>query len=165
MSIQPQSGISKHGGDRGSNQHKTWQKDNSRKVCANSYAEQTAKKVGQSTRSVQLDLTRGDRLKDHISKIAGTSLDKGTELDALPKVPEPHRERLIERAAAGETVSAVKWLNERNGHKQRDKPARNSAHKIIANLAENARELRKFPEYSEAAEKILNQVLDLLRNG
>jgi hypothetical protein len=45
---------------------------------------------------------------DTLDKIKGTCLDKGVELDALAKLPEEERAKLIERAVAGEKVPAVK---------------------------------------------------------
>lgn len=57
-------------------------------------------------RDVNLKIARARELKDDIHRIAGTSLDKGVEMDALIKLPEPKRKELIERAAAGEKVSA-----------------------------------------------------------
>jgi ParB-like chromosome segregation protein Spo0J len=68
----------------------------------------TAKKTGKSERAVQLDAARGEALAGDLDKIAGTSLDKGVELDALAKMTPEQRAPLIERAAAGQDVSAVK---------------------------------------------------------
>lgn len=109
-----------HGGDRRS----------SRKVCdlkseapeadnpAPSSAEQvhepaerftraTAPMIGSSERKVQLEVRRGEVIGPAaLTKVAGTSLDKGEELDALAKLPEARRAALIDRAAAGERVSA-----------------------------------------------------------
>ena len=42
-----------------------------------------------------------------LDRVSGTSLDKGVELDALGKMSARQREALIQRAAAGEKVSAV----------------------------------------------------------
>jgi hypothetical protein len=53
-----------------------------------------------------LKLARAEKLGDDIHKIAGTSLDKGVEMDALIKLPEPERAALIDRASKGENVSA-----------------------------------------------------------
>jgi hypothetical protein len=39
--------------------------------------------------------------------VIGTTLDKGAELDALAKLPKPQQEALIEKAKAGEKVSAL----------------------------------------------------------
>lgn len=57
-------------------------------------------------RDVQLKIARARDLGEEIHKIAGTSLDKGVEMDALIKLPAPARTAIIERAVAGENVSA-----------------------------------------------------------
>lgn len=57
-------------------------------------------------RDVQLKIARARGLGEDIHLIVGTSLDKGVEMDALIKLPEHERAELIERAAAGEKVSA-----------------------------------------------------------
>ncbi|MGB3501872.1 MAG: hypothetical protein WBA44_09625 [Mesorhizobium sp.] len=70
-------------------------------VNANSaFTSDTAKSSGKSLRAVQVAAQRGRELKDDIHRIAGTSLDKGVEMDALIKLPEPERKSLIERASA-----------------------------------------------------------------
>lgn len=66
----------------------------------------TAKATKRSERAVQRDARRGEVLGSDAVRIAGTSLDKGVELDALAAMPPEHRAPLIERAAAGEAVSA-----------------------------------------------------------
>jgi len=43
-----------------------------------------------------------------VDRIAGTSLDKGAELDALAAMPAPARDEIIGRATAGEDVSALR---------------------------------------------------------
>jgi ParB family chromosome partitioning protein len=40
------------------------------------------------------------------ASVTGTSLDKGVELDALAKLPKDERKGLIDRAKAGERVTA-----------------------------------------------------------
>lgn len=70
------------------------------------FAAELAEITGNSKRDVNLKLRRVDELGPDIHRIAGTSLDKGVEMDALIKLPEPKRKELIERAAAGEKVSA-----------------------------------------------------------
>jgi ParB family chromosome partitioning protein len=67
----------------------------------------TASKTGRSERSVQRDVARGAALGDDLDRIEGTSLGKGSELDALAAMPPEQRAPLIERAVSGETVSAV----------------------------------------------------------
>ena len=70
------------------------------------FANDTAKVTGESKRDVNRHLARAEALGDDLDKVAGTSLDKGVELDALAKLPEADRAELIERAQAGEKVSA-----------------------------------------------------------
>jgi hypothetical protein len=71
------------------------------------FTKDTAKKSGKSERAIQLAARHGKAIgADNLAKITGTSLDKGVELDALAKLPESERAPLIERAAAGEKVSA-----------------------------------------------------------
>ena len=74
------------------------------------FAAETAALTGESVRSIQRHLARADALGDDLERIKGTSLDKGTEMDALLKLSEPKRIELIERAVAGEKVSAVAEL-------------------------------------------------------
>lgn len=69
------------------------------------FTSDTAKKTGTSERKVQLDASRGENIQN-IGDVIGTSLDKGEELDALAKLPAKEQDDLIERAAAGEKVSA-----------------------------------------------------------
>jgi ParB family chromosome partitioning protein len=66
----------------------------------------THKATGRAERTVRLDAARGEALGDDLDAIAGTSLDKGVELDALAKLPDPERKQIIQRAVAGEDVSA-----------------------------------------------------------
>lgn len=70
------------------------------------FAADVAELTGSSKRDVNLKIARARELGPNIHKIAGTSLDKGVEMDALIKLPEPERKELIDRAAAGEKVSA-----------------------------------------------------------
>lgn len=80
---------------------------------APSFVADTARKTGLTERAVEQDVARAEALGDDVDKIVGTSLDSGPEMDALAKLPEGEREALIERAVAGESVSAVvrkPWL-------------------------------------------------------
>jgi ParB-like chromosome segregation protein Spo0J len=89
-----------HGGDR---------KSPSRKISnLNRFSKETAAKTGRSESSVQKDARRGEVLgNDNLNNIAGTSLDKGVELDALMKIAPLARREIIDRAKAGEKVSAA----------------------------------------------------------
>jgi ParB/RepB/Spo0J family partition protein len=68
----------------------------------------TAETTGKSRRSVEIAAARGAALGDDLAEIAGTSLDKGVELDALAKMKPEQRKPIIDRAKAGECVSARK---------------------------------------------------------
>jgi ParB-like chromosome segregation protein Spo0J len=73
-----------------------------------SYSEDAAAKTGKSRDTVERAVRRGKKIPD-VASLAGTSLDKGDELDALAKLGENAPERqaeLIERAKAGEQISA-----------------------------------------------------------
>lgn len=70
------------------------------------FAAETAAVSGESKRSINQHVARADAIGDDLDRIVGTSLDKGVELDALAKLPEPERKELIDRAEAGEKVSA-----------------------------------------------------------
>jgi N6-adenosine-specific RNA methylase IME4 len=93
-----------HGGDRrSSRQNGDLKNDSDDKRFTEAQAEIT----GKSERSVQRAAARGQALGvDALSRVTNTSLDKGDELDALAKLPEEKRTPLIDRAAAGEKVSA-----------------------------------------------------------
>jgi uncharacterized ParB-like nuclease family protein len=88
----------RHGGDRRS----TSQKENLKTFVIN-----TARKTRRGRSTVAKAATRGKKVKV-LADIAGTSLDKGTELDALGKLSEAEQKKLAERAKAGENVSAMK---------------------------------------------------------
>lgn len=70
------------------------------------FAADTATATGEAKRSINRAVARADALGDDLAKVVGTSLDKGVELDALAKLPQPERRELVERAKAGERVSA-----------------------------------------------------------
>jgi len=66
-----------------------------------------ARVLDRSERQVQRIVERASLGADDLTRIAGTSLDSGTEIDQLLKLPPDERARLIDRAAAGESVSAA----------------------------------------------------------
>lgn len=71
------------------------------------FAASTAESTGMTKKSINRHLARAEALGETmLDRITGTSLDKGVELDALAKMPEPEREVLVHRAEAGEAVSA-----------------------------------------------------------
>ena len=70
------------------------------------FAASTAAAAGMTKQAINQHLARAEALGDDLQRITGTSLDKGVEMDALKALPEPERKELIDRAAAGEKVSA-----------------------------------------------------------
>lgn len=72
------------------------------------FAADTAEATGQSKKDINRHVSRAEALGDDLLEVAGTSLDKGVELDALKAMPEPERKELIQKAKAGEKVSARK---------------------------------------------------------
>lgn len=76
-------------------------------TVADRFTADTAAKTGKAERTIQRAAKRGKEIGAEIlSKIAGTSLDKGVELDALASLTPEKRAPIIERAVAGEKVSA-----------------------------------------------------------
>jgi N6-adenosine-specific RNA methylase IME4 len=90
----------RHGGDRKG-------EGSSRQVgdLNERYTKEAAKKTGESERTIQRVVKRGEAIP-HVAELAHTSLDKGEELDALAKLAPDRQAQLIERAKAGEKVSA-----------------------------------------------------------
>lgn len=72
------------------------------------FAAETAAVSGQSKQDINRHLSRAESLGDDLLKVAGTSLDKGVELDALKAMPAEQRAPLIAKAQAGERVTARK---------------------------------------------------------
>ena len=64
------------------------------------FAAETAKASGQSKQDINRHLARAEALGEDLDEIAGTSLDKGVELDALKDLPQEERKELIQRAKA-----------------------------------------------------------------
>ena len=71
-----------------------------------SFAAETAQVSGQTKREINRHLSRANALGDDLEAVTGTSLDKGVELDALAKMPAAERRELIDKAKAGEKVTA-----------------------------------------------------------
>lgn len=70
------------------------------------FASATAAATGQSKATTNRAIARAEALGDDLEKVTGTSLDSGVEMDALAAMPPEQRAPLIERAQAGEKVSA-----------------------------------------------------------
>jgi N6-adenosine-specific RNA methylase IME4 len=92
-----------HGGDRGASR----QVGDLNGDAAERFTKVTADTTGIGERTIQRDAARGEKLGEEVlQRVAGTSLDKGEELDALAKLSPQRRNDLIERAASGEVVTA-----------------------------------------------------------
>lgn len=92
-----------------------WDEINSGSNCATirrgpgrpkEFAAEVADVTGGSKPDINRTIRRARELGQDITRIVGTSLDKGVEMDALIKLPEAVRIDLIERATSGENVSA-----------------------------------------------------------
>ena len=70
------------------------------------FAAETAAITGESKSQINRQLAVANALGDDLQRVEGTSLDKGVELTALSKMAEPERRALIDKAQAGESVSA-----------------------------------------------------------
>lgn len=79
-------------------------------LVAPAFSDDTARTTGRSKSSVESDVTRANALGDDLDRIEGTSLDKGTELDALAKLTPNERGPIIDRAVNGENVSALRGV-------------------------------------------------------
>lgn len=117
---------------------------------AERFTKTTADATGKSERSVQRDAQRGDEIGTAaLTKVVNTSLDSGAELDALAKMPAEQRTRLIERAAAGEDVSA----------KRGDGALPNGARAIMGSRVEPDDSLDYFPTPPWATRALIEKVL------
>ncbi len=74
------------------------------------FASETAAVTGESKRSINRNLQRAKAIGNYLLHLTGTSLDTGVEMDALVKLPKALRKQLIERAIAGEAVSACAYI-------------------------------------------------------
>jgi hypothetical protein len=99
----------KHGATPGKKEGRGGKSKNAN--LAPSFAEAAAK-AGRSVRTIQREAKRGEAITrwgaGAAEKIIGTSLDKGTELDVLATLPAGERDDLINRAAGGENVTALR---------------------------------------------------------
>jgi ParB-like chromosome segregation protein Spo0J len=129
----------KHGGDR---KGSTRQNGDVKR-----FTEDTAEKTGRSERSVQRDAARGEALSpDVLDKVKGTVLDKGTELDALARLPEDEQRALAERAKAGEQVSAkVAKVEETQAPIETDVPVA-AATDALSTIADSDEEIGTYLE-------------------
>lgn len=93
------------------------------------FSRATAEAIGASERTVQRDASRGEALgPDVLSRVAGTALDSGEQIDALIKLTPERRSQLIARAESGEPANAVAAVKaEKRETKERDLGAKTTA--------------------------------------
>ncbi len=70
------------------------------------FAADSANAIGRTKQDINRNIARSDALGPDLSLVAGTSLDKGVELDALAKMSAENRKPIIDAARRGEKVSA-----------------------------------------------------------
>lgn len=88
------------------------------------FVEETAEVTGETKATVNRDLRRAASVEEagfSAETLVGTALDKGCELDALCKLEAEERRELIDRAVAGEKVTARQPRPEPSLDKQVDK--------------------------------------------
>jgi N6-adenosine-specific RNA methylase IME4/ParB-like chromosome segregation protein Spo0J len=114
----------KAGGDRRSNAHVEHLKK-----APTRYDQAAAEATGQSPQTIRREVHRGEVIgREALAKMVRTSLDKGDELDALATLPAETRNVLIERACAGEKVSAKTELKkERRAEREQELAAKQAA--------------------------------------
>jgi uncharacterized ParB-like nuclease family protein len=71
----------------------------------NSFVADVAEKTGKGRSTVARDVTRANKVVV-LPDIIGTSLDEGSEIDALGKLPEGEQRKLAKRAKAGKKIKA-----------------------------------------------------------
>lgn len=77
-----------------------------------SFVSATASATGMNRRTIERAVARADALGDGLKAVQGTSLDKGTKLDALVRMRPEDRRAVVEQAKAGAKVSAVKLADD-----------------------------------------------------
>lgn len=120
---------------------------------AERFTKATSSDVGLAERTIQRAVSRVESLgSETVAKIVGSSLDRGDEMDALAKLPEDQRTKLVERAAAGEDVSA----------KRGDGAAINGARALMGSRQEPDDSLDFFPTPPWATRAFFKHVLPVL---
>jgi hypothetical protein len=72
---------------------------------ANRFTADAAKTTGKSERTIQREIARAEKIPG-LADVVGTSLDTPDELDRLAKLPAATQGELIQRAKAGENITA-----------------------------------------------------------
>lgn len=129
------------------------------------FATATAEATGKDERTVRRAAARGAALGSDLDAITGTSLDKGVELDALVNMAKEDRAPLIERAQAGDKVSArtrdISYLEQKAELKEAEE--RNKTAIRVVEMTAGAR----FAEFIMARLDVqeIDMAIDLLRGS
>jgi hypothetical protein len=79
-----------------------------------------AKQTGRHRATIAREISEADKIGDDVMKrIVGTSLDKKSEITALAAMDERERQEIVDRAVAGEKVSAAKIRRDANIHRRK----------------------------------------------
>jgi hypothetical protein len=74
-----------------------------------------AKQTGRHRATIAREISEAAKIGDDVmKKIVGTSLDQQSEITALAAMDEQERQKIVDRAVAGEKVSAAKIQREAN---------------------------------------------------
>ena len=123
------------------------------------YIDDTAAKTGCSRATVAREVHRGENIP-YVAALAGTSLDKEGELDALAKLPADQQALLIKKAKAGKKVSAkaseaAKAEREvKRKEKNKKKCVERQAQEKAQQEEEKAREERALPATAYLRERL-----------
>lgn len=118
---------------------------------ADAFTTATAVASGSSSRTVRREAARGEALGPiTLAKVAGTSLDRGEELDALASLSPQRRAEIVDRAASGEKVSAkVEVKKERRADREQQLADKQRALPVARYGVIYADPEWKFETYSE----------------
>ena len=79
-----------------------------------------AKQTGRHRATIAREISEAEKIGDDVLKrIVGKSLDKKGEISALAAMDERERQEIVDRAVAGEEVSAAKIRHEANIHRRK----------------------------------------------
>jgi ParB family chromosome partitioning protein len=130
------------------------------------FTRETAKKTRRSERQVQRDASRAKNVVV-LTDIAGTTLDKGDEIDALAKLPEDEQRRLASAAKTGMKVSAKPQVKKvKRETKKKTKPETElpkmsqlgSGEVVTSPVNEFASSMEALQEFKAAADRLLPQM-------
>jgi len=126
--------------------------------AAKSFAADTQERTGESDRRTREHLARAASLGPDLHAVIGTSLDKGVELDALKDMPADERRDLIDRAKAGENVSARLQVRNADGYVSTlmGDFARMASKYSVAEVAESVARTKVNPDLHAYVEAVFN---------